>query len=239
LYVLGTTGPDDPEVFDEQYVDGNDMANYLVSRQADRVDADPMEVWERDYVIDFDDPFLEENWDDVRITALWNLLDPTVVWSFVSYVRFHLMQGDLRIEPLEWRVAEGYGLGLGTRGFLGPDEVTRFLDFYARTPHGVASAYVRDLKSSIDRSYGYGLGFHRASLATGIELSFQADFWDRPESLGMQDSESGANASLQLDTLFKKRAGFSAMAGRKSEGYFPGLPIEGGWYFSVGVLLSF
>ena len=204
-----------------------------------KLEAVPNPSPQRDYVIDFNDPFLEENWDDVRITALWSLLDPTVVWSFVSYVRYHLRLGDLRIEPLQWRVAEGYGLGLGTRGFLGPGEVTRFLDFYARTPHGVASAYVRDLKSSIDRSYGYGLGLHRLRLASGIELSFQGDFWDRPDSLGSQDSDNGANASLQLDALFKKRAGFSALAGRKSEGYFPGLPIEEGWYFSVGVLLAF
>jgi hypothetical protein len=86
-YVSGTDKPKAGNDFLDQFDDGNDIAIYLVSRQAQRVGADPADVWERRYTVDFDDPLLQENWDDARTTALWNLLDPAVVSTVVAYFR--------------------------------------------------------------------------------------------------------------------------------------------------------
>jgi hypothetical protein len=74
-YVTGTDKPKADNDFVDQFDDGNDIAIYLVSRQAQRVRADPADVWERRYAVDFADPLLQDNWDDARTTALWNLLD--------------------------------------------------------------------------------------------------------------------------------------------------------------------
>src|SRR4051794_30855753 len=60
----------------QQYRDGNDMAFYLLSRQAQRRGGDPTSVWEGTYTPDLDERLLHRNYDDIRATALWNLLDP-------------------------------------------------------------------------------------------------------------------------------------------------------------------
>jgi hypothetical protein len=46
---------------------------------------------------------------------------------------------------------------------------------------------------------------------------------------------SGWNATAEVDTLFNDRWGISAKAGTKSDGFFPGLPVQDGAYFAFGV----
>jgi len=63
-----------------------------------------------------------------------------------------------------------------------------------------------------------------------LRLSF-----DDPASRERVRSGSGWNATAEVDTLFNDRWGISAKAGTKSEGFFPGLPLEDGVYVAFGV----
>ena len=239
LYVLQTASPSDASEFAQQFEQGNDIAIYLVSRQAERMDADPNDVWERQYPIDFADPLLHENYDDVQVTALWTLLDPAVAFSLVAYFNGHVSGGAVKIEPPVWQVAPKLGLTLGTRGFLGPAEVSRYLDVYFVTKRGVGTVFVRDLDSSIDRSYGLGLGFNRLRLGSRLTVDVLGEWWDEPRSLELGIGNEGWHAGAVLNWLVRPRWGFATKLGSKSDGFLPGLPIDDGVYVGFGLLGRF
>lgn len=235
MYIAQTENPDQGEDFVEQYRDGNDMTYYLLSRQASRVDAPPRRIWEGAYEPFLDDPLLQESYDDLRVTAVWNLLDPSLVGAVVNYFREHVLGGETRVHAPVLRPRDGLGLTIGTRGALGPQEVSRFLDLYAATGRGVYTAYVRDLDSSIDRAYGFGAGVHALPLGSRLSLDLSADAWEEPESRERIRGGNGWNATAGVDAMIGERWGMSAKVGSKSEGFFPGLPIEDGAYFAFGV----
>jgi hypothetical protein len=235
LYVSTAEDPDSGEDLVDQYREGNDIAYYLLSRQAQRRGADPASIWDGTYEADLRDRLLGSTWDDARVTALWNLLDPSLVGAMVNYFRQHLFGGSVRVHAPVVRISDGIGLTLGTRGVLGPQEVSRFLDLHAATRRGVLTVYVRDLDSSIDRTYGVGAGVHGLKLGRNLEIGLSADAWDEPEARERIRSGSGWNATAEVNALFGERWGFAAKAGSKSDGFFPGLPLEEGTYFGFGV----
>ncbi|MFL6259735.1 MAG: hypothetical protein ACJ76Y_08490 [Thermoanaerobaculia bacterium] len=235
LYVSEVKNPDRGGEFVRQYQDGNDMAYYLIARQAQRRGADPASVWDGTYVANLDDPLLGRIYDDMRTTAIWNLLDPVLVGSVVNYFREHVLGGQVRVHAPTLRVADGLGLAIGTRGALGPQEVSRFLDLHAATRRGVYTVYVRDLDSSVDRAYGFGAAVHGFPLGEAAELGLSADSWDEPASRERIRAGSGWNATAEIDTLFAERWGLSAKVGSKSAGFFPGLPISDGVYVAFGL----
>ena len=240
LYCLITEDPGDSRAdFVDAYSNGNDIAYWLISRQAQRRGGDPAAVWDHDYVVDFDDPLLQDNYDDVRAAAIWNLVDPAALAAMYSYVVDHVYRGQTQVRPPVVPLGGEYGLTAGTRAFMGLAEVTRFLDFYLVTPGPLVNVYVRDLDSSVDRTYGAGGGLHRIPLGPRAALSLQADFWKEPESEeGLYDG-TGWNASGELSFLFGETVGLSAKVGGKSAGFFPGTPLADGVYGGAGLLVAF
>lgn len=238
LYVARTPRPepgDDEGDFSDEYANGNDVAIYLVGRQAQRLGASASDVWTSDYPIDFTERLLEDNWEDARLTAAWNLLDPTLVAAVFAYFRAHVLGGAERVHVPGLRLSEGIQLLLGTRGALGPQSVSRFLDLHAATSRGVFTVYVRDLDSSVDRTYGIGGGAHGLRFGKlGLGLAF--DFWEEPEAPEQLYEGSGWNAAAEIDAHLSARWGLSAKLGAKSEGFLPGLPAEDGIYIGLGVL---
>ena len=235
LYVASVKNPDKGQKFVDQYRDGNDMAYYLLSRQAQRRSADPAAIWDGTYQADFSDPLLGSTWDDARTTTLWNLLDPSLVGAMVNYFREHVLGGSVSVHAPVVRVGDGIGLTLGTRGALGPQEVSRFLDLHAATRRGVFTVYVRDLDSSIDRTYGAGVGVHGFKLGPNFEIDLSADAWNEPDARERIRTGSGWNATAEVDALLGERWGLAAKVGAKSDGFFPGLPLDDGPYFGFGV----
>ncbi|MES1241943.1 MAG: hypothetical protein ABUT39_10025 [Acidobacteriota bacterium] len=238
LYVSTVPHPrpgDDEGDFADEAASGNDMTLYLVGRQAQRHGLPASIVWDGTYGIDFEDPLLEDTWDDARITAIWNVLDPTLVAGMFAYFRDHILHGESRVRAPMLHVGD-VGLTLGTRGALGPQWVSRFLDLHATTRQGVFTIYVRDLDSSIDRAYGAGAGVHGLHLGSRVALGLSADIWAEPEALERLDSSNGWNATAEVDARLGDRWGLSAKAGAKSDGFFPGLPQEDGVYVGLGVM---
>lgn len=237
LYIASADDPRIGEDLEKQYREGNDMAYYLVSRQSERRGADPAAVWDGSYEVDFNDPLLRKTYNDMTDVALWNLLDPSLVGAVAGYFREHVLGGSPRVHAPVLH-AGGLGLTLGTRGALGPQEVSRFLDLYGATHRGVLTVYVRDLDSSIDRTYGFGAGVHALKLGPNVELGVAADTWDEPESredVRGDHTRNGWNATAEVDAMLGDRWGLSAKVGSKSDGFFPGLPLEDGPYFALGV----
>lgn len=232
LYVLSAPRPVRGDFSDEAR-SGNDAVIYLVARQTQRNGASAADVWNNVYPIDFNDPLLEDNWDDARLTAFWNLLDPSLFAAVSSYFRDHVLRGEDRVRSPMLR-AGGVGFSVGTRGALGPQSVSRFLDFHAATNRGVFTVYLRDLDSSVDRTFGLGAGVHGLRLGR-IGLGLSADFWDEPEAPEGLYEGSGWNAAAEVDALLGNRWCLSAKVGSKSEGFLPGLPIEDGLYLGFGV----
>jgi hypothetical protein len=236
LYVASAPRPrpgDGDGDFTDEAESGNDIAIYLVGRQSQRLGASAADVWNNAYPIDFTDPLLEDNWDDARLTAAWNLLDPSLVAAVFAWFRDHVLGGEDRVRPPMLRVGNA-GLSLGTRGALGPQSVSRSLDVYAATDRGIFTVYLRDLDSSVDRTFGLGAGVHGLRLGR-IGLGLCADVWDEPESPEGLYEGSGWNAAAEVDALLSDRWGISAKLGSKSDGFLPGLPIEDGIYLGFGV----
>ena len=237
LYILQTADPEDEgeDGFVEQYQEGNDVAFYLVARQAQRRGADPEDVWNGVYAVDRSERLLQDMSDDLRTTAVWNVLDPSLVSAVFAYFRDHVIGGRTRVHPPVLRLGNGLGLTLGTRAALGPQEASRFLDLHAATRWGVLTFYLRDLDSSIDRTYGYGAAVHGLQLGEWLALGLQGDTWDQPDSREGLYEGTGWNVSAELDARLGTRWGLAAKVGSKSDGFFPGRPIDEGVYAGFGV----
>jgi hypothetical protein len=243
LYVAQTARPrasDRKGDFPDQLRQGNDIASWLVARQGERVGADPTAVWNGDYAVDYNDPLLVRNWRAARAAALWNLVDPALAAAMTAYFRQHVLGGAIRVNAPLLPFGDGPGWTVGTRAALGPDAVSRFLDLYGAFPWGVATVYVRDLDSSVDRTYGYGAAVHGLRFGgprRGIELGLAADTWKEPaarEDLGRTNG-TGWNVSGEIAVPVGSRLGLDAKVGAKSAGFFPGKPRDKGTYVGLGV----
>lgn len=240
LYVgIVADAEDSPSELEDQYREGYDPAFWLVARQAQRRGANPADVWNGDYVVDVSDPHLFDDQKALRAAALWNLLDPSLAAAMTDYVRNHVIHGAARVRPWALGLGKGVSLMAGTRAYMGAQDVTRFLDVYVATPWGVGTVYGRDIDSSIDRTWGAGVGWHRARVAKGVEISGQLDWWESPRATERLEDGPGWNATVELDALFAGRAGVSALVGSKSEGFFPGTPNDSGPYVQLALLVAF
>lgn len=240
LYCLITRDPEDArDDFVDDYTNGNDIAYWLVSRQAQRRGGDPSDVWNNEYAIDFSDPLLKDNYDDVRAAAIWNLVDPAALAAMYGYFVDHVFRGRTQVRPPVVPFGGGYGFTVGTRAFMGPAEVTRFLDLYLVTPGPLVNAYVRDLDSSVDRSIGAGAGVYRLPLGKRVSLSMQGDFWQEPDSAEDLYDGTGWNVCGELSVTFSDNFGLSGKVGGKSDGFFPGTPMAEGLYGGAGVQVAF
>ena len=240
LYVLKTPRPDAAHAIDfrDQSQQGNDIANYLVDRQGQRRGLDVNDIWNQVANIDYDDALLQKNYEAARWAAIWNLLDPVMVASSLEYVREHLGHGAARIGAPMLPLSHGLNLLAGTRAFLAPSYVTRYLDVYTRVPVGVASAYVRDLDSSIERTWGWGAGFTLAPQGSRLSAAVTGDRWDEPASIEHGAGRSGWNVSGEVRVPLASRVGVLANVGHKTLGFVPGRPINEGTYAGLGVLIS-
>lgn len=234
LYVESTEEPD--QDFVDQFREGNDVAYYLVSRQSARQGGSSVQVWDGVFPVDLRDPLLDRTYDDARATALWNVLDPSLVAAGIAYFKQHVLGGEARVRMPAWKVGEDLSLMVGTRGALGPREVTRILDLYAACRYGVLSVYARDLDSSQDRTYGFGAHLSGVRLGSAVTVGVKLDRWENPDAAEGPADKDGWNAAGEIDALFGDRWGLSAKVGAKSEGFFPGLPTEDGAYVGFGIL---
>jgi hypothetical protein len=99
----------------------------------------------------------------------------------------------------------------------------------------VFTIYARDLDSSHERTYGFGAGVHGLKLGNNLEIGLSGDSWDEPDAQERRSGGRGWNATGQIDAMFGDRWGLSAKVGSKSDGFFPGLPVEDGVYAAFGV----
>ncbi|HEV8630260.1 MAG TPA: hypothetical protein VGV61_08080 [Thermoanaerobaculia bacterium] len=237
LYVSSAPRPrpgDDKGGFTHEYRHGNDMVLYLVGRQASRFGAPAEAVWNGDYEPDFDERLLHDSWHDARVAAAWNLLDPSLAAAMVAYFRQHLLHGETRVHAPALRLGQSARLTVGTRAALGPQEISRFLDVDVAFPWAVVDVYLRDLDSSVDRTYGYGAALHQLRLGP-VALSLAGDVWDVPRATEGLEPSSGWNASVEAEAMLG-RFGVALKVGKKSDGFFPGLPRDAGTYAGAGVL---
>ncbi len=236
-YILETAKPDDEgeDGFVDQYQKGNDVAFYLVARQAQRRGTAPEDVWNGVYAVDLSEHLLHDMSDDLRTAAIWNALDPSLISAVYAYFRDHVIGGRTRVHPPVLRLGDGLGLTLGTRAALGPQEVSRFLDLHAATRWGVLTLYIRDLDSSVDRTYGFGAAIHGLRLGERLDLAVQADTWDEPVSREALYEGTGWNVNAEIDARLGPRWGLAAKVGSKSDGFFPGRPRDEGVYAGFGV----
>ena len=236
VYVATAPEPepgDDEGDFTHEYRNGHDMTIYLVGRQAQRLGASAVSVWDGVYEPDFDERRLRDDWDDARVAALWNLLDPSLGAALWGYFRHHVLHGEERVRPIGWRIGDEARFTIGTRAALGPEEMSRFLDGRVALPWGLLEVYVRDIDSGVDRTWGYGAAARLARLGP-LQLSVGVDGWEQPEdTAGAGDSRWNAAAELEV---MGERWGASVKVGTKSDGFFPGLPAEDGVYAGAGVM---
>jgi hypothetical protein len=240
LYVLQLPDADD-EDFADEYRRGNDMVFWAVSRQADRMGTvSPADVWNGVYEIGPGDSLLVDTIDAARVTAVWNLLDPSLAAAVYAYFRDHVLGGQARVHPSLLHIGS-WGFTLGTRGALGPQMVSRFLDLHAVAPWGgVLTLYARDLDSSATTDWGFGAGVRGLRLGPAVRLGVQGDWWQEPSAIeGSARRSDGWNVSAEIDTMLGERWGLAAKVGSKSEGFFPGTALEEGTYAGFGVKAVF
>ncbi|MDI6775325.1 MAG: hypothetical protein QME60_08060 [Verrucomicrobiota bacterium] len=246
LYVLSTSKPKadngdaEERSFVNDYENGNDIAIYLASRQAQRLGGRAGDVWNRDYEIDFAEVELKESWNHARAAATWNLADPMLWGGMFLYIRRHLIQAKRATAAPAIPLGHGYGLTAGTRAALAPDSVTRFLDLYFLTPAGIFSVYGRDLTSTEETTMGFGAGVYHLRAGPALTLSLAGDVWRNPSAPEeFEQDDAGWNLSSEAEISLGGPVSLSFKAGGKSEGYFPGAPNDAGAYGGAGVVVAF
>ena len=240
LYSMVTADPADARrEFVDDYTNGNDIAYYLVARQAQRQGGTAAAVWNNEYAIDFKDPLLHENYDAVQAAALWNLVDPAMLAALFEYGTAHVGQGQTRVKPPVVPLGGGYGLTAGTRAFLGPAQVDRYLDLLLTTPGPLIRLYAREMDSSLEQTYGFGATLHRLLAGERRWLSLQTDYWREPDSLEKLDAGSGWNFCGELTVMLSETVGVAAKLGGKSDGFNPGTPAAAGVYGGAGLWVVF
>lgn len=235
----GRADAEDPASFVDEYEHGNDIAIYLTTRQATRREANPADVWLRDYEIDFDDPLLNKSYRQVQDVALWNALDPMLWATMFFYVRDHAIRGQRMLPAPALPLGEGYGLTVGTRGSIEPQSVSRFLDIYLLTPIAIFGVYGRDLLSTEESAYGFGAGVYRLTLGPRTKASISADVWDWPKAPEALYNGTGWNAVGEIEFPIGPALGVALKAGYKNAGYFPGVPTASGAYLGGGMTAAF
>jgi hypothetical protein len=250
LYVFMTPkpkeedNPDDPDEestsFVDEYEGGNDIAVYLATRQAQRTGGNAVDVWNRDYPIDFTEPELKKTYDQMQSAAIWNLADPMMWASMVLYVRQHLIQGKHHTAVPALPLGDDLAITVGTRAAMSPDSVTRFLDFYLISPAGVFNLYGRDLQSTEETTMGFGAGLYRLNLGSAVKLSVGGDYWKNPSAPEkFYDDASGWNVTSEVEIEVAAPVSLSFKVGGKSDGFFPGTPTDSGAYGGAGVSVKF
>jgi hypothetical protein len=243
LYALSTTEPgsrSDNESFREEFEDGNDIANYLVSRQGQRRGDAPEQIWDREtYAIDFQDPLLDDTYKDVRQAAIWNALDPMMWAATFFYVKDHLLKGMRHGAPPLVPIGDRFGAGLGTRAALEPQSVTRFLDLYLSAGSALLRLYGRDLQSTTDTAYGYGCEVFGLPLGNRLQLNAGVDAWNHPDAQEELYDGEAWNVYGELEALLTDRLQVAVKLGRKEAGFLPGTPLDAGSYVGGGLALRF
>jgi phosphohistidine phosphatase SixA len=239
LYVAGTPSPTGSAAIREEMVlafeQGNDVAIYLATRQAQRRGADPVSVWQRTFEIDFDEPRLRQDWRAVRRAATWNALDPALVAAGVAYFRHHVAGGAVRIRAPTLPLGPRARLGVGTRGALGPESVSRYLDLYLVTAGPLMRVYVRDLASSQERTWGTGARLHELRVGEVWKVSLVADWWQEPAAPEGFYRGRGWHGGAEVEAPLAGRWGATIAGGAKSSGFLPGLPVASGAYLGAGL----
>lgn len=236
VYVASTEQPGDD--FLDQYHEGNDVAYYLVSRQSARQAGDSRQVWDGVFPVDLGDRLLDRTYDHARATALWNALDPSLVAAGIAYFRQRVLGGETSVRMPALKVGEDISLMIGTRGALGPREVTRFLDLYAACRYGVLSVYARDLDSSTDRTYGFGAHLSGVRLGSVVTVGVKLDSWENPDAAEGPADQAGWNVAGEIDALFGRWGGRRGLRGSGGSGGVVSswLPTEDWAHLGFGIL---
>lgn len=251
LLISDPTAQPDPEAetsFAEEYNSGYDPACYLAARQGRRRDLQTGrneslgQLWEQEqgYAADHNDPLLKENYDAMCDAAVWTLLDPSMLAAIYTYGLEHGMNEKPRVRPFMLRAGDRFAFSVGTRAYMEPDDVTRYLDLYVKTPVGLIDLYVRDLDASTDRTTGYGAMLHHVELGPNLAVSLQGDAWETPESAERFYSPGSAyNVAGEVELAFSPDFGVTGKAGYKSDGYLAGTPVDPGAYLGLGATFQF
>ncbi len=247
LYVFSTAKPRRPDErettvrsFVDDYKNGNDIALYLVSRQAQRQGGQAVDVWTRTYEPDLTEPEIREVWKHAQTAAAWNMADPMMWGSVFLYLKEHLFQRRRVTTPPALPFGDGFGVTVGTRAFLGPDSVSRFLDLYILTPSAVLAVYGRELISTEETRLGFGAGIYRLRVGSGVTLSVAGDLWENPAAPERFEEEAqGWNVNSEIDMTLGGPLALSVKIGAKGKGFFPGTPGEAGLYGGGGLVFLF
>jgi hypothetical protein len=161
-----------------------------------------------------------------------------LITAAVEYAREHLGKGAVRVRPPMLELGGKVGFTAGTRAFLAPSYVTRYLDVYVRVPFGVGSVYVRDLDSSVARTWGWGAAFTVAPPGSRFEANVTGDRWDEPRSAEHGEGARGWNVSAEVRVPLARRFGLLLNVGHKTTGFVPGRPVNAGTYVGLGALFA-
>jgi hypothetical protein len=177
----------------------------------------------------------------LRAGYLWNLADPTLLWSFWGTAASTLVLGE-RTSRMPLPHVGGFAVLLSPRFGLTPFGAEQLLDVFASDRRGrMIDVYGRVGTSGLASYYGAGaraLGLRALERVTaGAEL----DVWRQPELLlderGVFDPPErvGVNAALYGDVELVRGLAVTGKLGAKTSGYVAGLPLAGGPHGYVGV----
>jgi len=179
----------------------------------------------------------------LRAAYLWNLFDPTLLWSVYGGVVAPVFQGK-RETHMPLPEIDGTTLFLSPRFVLGPFGAENALDVFLARDGRLLDVYARVGTTGLGDSWGVGaraLGIRAGDRTT---LGGELDLWRQPEILLDERSayarpyRLGMNAGAYADVRVAGLVGVTGKLAAKTPGFVMGQPIGGGLHGYLGVSVA-
>lgn len=175
---------------------------------------------------------------------LWNLADPTLLYSFYATLVSTLFHGE-RISQMPLPTVGGLTMLLSPRYGLTPFGAEQVLDAFLANEQGtMLGVYARVGTSGLASYYGAGARVLGIPIRDRITLGAELDVWRQPEIVrderGLFDAprRMGINAGLYGELRITDLVSITGKLSGKTAGYVSGLPIAGGPHGYAGLSLA-
>lgn len=180
----------------------------------------------------------------LRAGYLWNVLDPTLLYSMYATVAETLVAGKRSLQmPLP--TIGGTTLLVSPRFNLTPFGAEQYLDVFLADRRGrLLDVYARVGTSGLASYHGAGGRLLGVRATDRVTLGAELDLWRQPQLLldqrGVFDPplRAGVNTGLYGDIALTRELSLTGKLAAKTPGYAMGLPVTGGPHGYLGVSLA-
>lgn len=174
---------------------------------------------------------------ELRLGALWNMLDPMAFWSISKYATEYVTRGKRRLSnPMKRIAGREY---MASPGFWLSEVGPQYrLSVLSRNPQTRSIVQVSPTVGD-DGQWSVEAEMANLSITERIKARFFSGVWKQRRHAEPGVKRKGGSLGGGFDLRISKRASVSATGGYKTRGALLGRPFDKGAFFEVGTTVRF